>query len=89
MITRDSNYIDGRWQPASGTERFDVTDSATEQIIGTVTAATAADADSAVAAARQEILSENWDGLLLPSQVSAAMLPCGLTSSGSVSAVTL
>ncbi|MEI6251827.1 MAG: aldehyde dehydrogenase family protein [Mycobacteriaceae bacterium] len=53
MITRDSNYIDGRWQPASGTERFEVTDSATEEIIGTVTAATAADAEAAVAAARR------------------------------------
>lgn len=52
MITRDCNYIDGRWQPASGTETFEVTDSTTEEVIGTVTAATAADAESAVAAAR-------------------------------------
>lgn len=52
MITRDCNYIGGRWQPASGTETFEVTDSTTGEVIGTVTAATAADAESAVAAAR-------------------------------------
>ena len=49
MITRDSNYIGGQWRLASGSERFEVTDSATEEIIGTVTAATSADADAAVA----------------------------------------
>ncbi len=53
MIIRDSSYIDGQWCRASGTETFEVTDSATEEIIGTVTAATAADADAAVAAARR------------------------------------
>ena len=42
MITRDSNYIGGQWRLASGSERFEVTDSATEEIIGTVTAATSA-----------------------------------------------
>ena len=52
MITRDCNYIKGGWQRASGTENFEVTDSTTEEIIGTVTAATSADADAAVAAAR-------------------------------------
>lgn len=52
IITRDSNFIGGQWRRAGGTEHFEVTDSATEEIIGTVTAATAADADAAVAAAR-------------------------------------
>lgn len=52
MITRDCNYIKGGWQRASGTENFEVTDSTTEEIIGTVTAATSGDADAAVAAAR-------------------------------------
>ena len=41
-ITRDSNFIGGQWRRAGGTEHFEVTDSATEEIIGTVTAATAA-----------------------------------------------
>jgi len=52
VITRDCNYIKGGWQRASGTEKFEVTDSTTEEIIGTVTAATSGDADAAVAAAR-------------------------------------
>lgn len=52
MIERDSHYIGGQWRPASGTERFDVTDAATEQVIGTVVAGTAQDAEAAVAAAR-------------------------------------
>ena len=52
VITRDCNYIKGGWQRASGTENFEVTDSTTEEIIGTVTAATSGDADAAVAAAR-------------------------------------
>ena len=52
VITRDCNYIKGGWQRASGTETFEVTDSTTEEIIGTVTAATSGDADAAVAAAR-------------------------------------
>jgi aldehyde dehydrogenase (NAD+) len=52
VITRDCNYIKGGWQRASGTENFEVTDSTTEAIIGTVTAATSGDADAAVAAAR-------------------------------------
>jgi aldehyde dehydrogenase (NAD+) len=52
MIIRDSSYIGGQWCRAGGSETFEVRDSATEEIIGRVTAATAADADSAVAAAR-------------------------------------
>jgi len=53
MITRDSSYIGGEWRRAGGTEVFEVTDSATEEVIGTVVSGTAADAESAVAAARQ------------------------------------
>ena len=52
MIIRDSSYIGGKWCPAGGSETFEVTDSSTGEIIGRVTAATAADADAAVAAAR-------------------------------------
>ena len=48
VITRDCNYIKGGWQRASGTENFEVTDSTTEEIIGTVTAATSGDADFAI-----------------------------------------
>jgi aldehyde dehydrogenase (NAD+) len=53
MITRDSSYIGGEWRRAGGTEVFEVTDSATEEVIGTVVSGTASDADAAVSAARQ------------------------------------
>jgi aldehyde dehydrogenase (NAD+) len=61
VITRDCNYIKGGWQRASGTENFEVTDSTTEEIIGTVTAATSGDADAAVAAARAAF--REWSAL--------------------------
>jgi len=49
---RDSFYIDGGWRPAAGDEVIEVVNPATEQVIATVPAGTAADADAAVAAAR-------------------------------------
>ena len=52
MIERHSNYIGGTWRPATGSETFEVTNSATEEIIGTVRAASADDANAAVRAAR-------------------------------------
>ena len=51
-IVRDSLYIGGEWVPAGG-ETVDVTDSATEQVVGTVTLGTPDDVDRAVAAARE------------------------------------
>ena len=44
-------YIDGRWQSASDGARFDVYDPATEQVIASVSSATAEDAKAAVDAA--------------------------------------
>ena len=52
MIERHSHYIGGQWRPATGSETFEVTNSATEEIIGTVRAGTADDANAAVQAAR-------------------------------------
>ena len=49
---RDALYIGGRWQAAAGTERIEVIDPVTEQVIGQVPAGTAADVDAAVRAAR-------------------------------------
>jgi aldehyde dehydrogenase (NAD+) len=51
-ITRDTFYIDGQWVAPAGTEFIEVENPATEEIIGKVPAGTAADVDSAVAAAR-------------------------------------
>jgi aldehyde dehydrogenase (NAD+) len=45
-------YIGGQWCPARGTERIDVVDPATEEVIGRVPAGTALDVDDAVRAAR-------------------------------------
>jgi len=52
MIERHSHYIGGQWRPATGSETFEVTNSATEEVIGTVRAGTADDANAAVRAAR-------------------------------------
>ena len=47
----DAHYIDGRWQPSHGTERFDVVNAATEDVIATIPLGDADDANAAVAAA--------------------------------------
>ena len=52
MVEHDAHYIDGRWQPSHGTERFDVVDAATEDVIATIPLGDADDANAAVAAAR-------------------------------------
>ena len=52
MIEHDAHYIDGRWQPSRGTERFDVVNAATEDVIATIPLGDADDANAAVAAAR-------------------------------------
>ncbi|MGO8875422.1 MAG: aldehyde dehydrogenase family protein [Acidimicrobiales bacterium] len=52
MDVRDKLYIDGAWVAPHSTETVEVIDSATEEVIGTVPLATAADVDAAVAAAR-------------------------------------
>ncbi|MBQ6642960.1 MAG: aldehyde dehydrogenase family protein, partial [Saccharopolyspora sp.] len=48
---RTEHVIDGVYVAGSG-ERIDVVDPATEQVVGSVPAGTAADVDAAVAAAR-------------------------------------
>lgn len=52
MQTPDGFYIDGAWRPASGHDRIDVINPATEQRIARVAAAGPADVDAAVMAAR-------------------------------------
>lgn len=52
MTDHDSHYIDGRWQTSHGSERIEVTNSATEEVIATVPVGDAQDANAAVAAAR-------------------------------------
>ncbi len=49
---RDKIYIGGEWVEPSGGERIEVVNATTEEVMGTIPACTAADADRAVAAAR-------------------------------------
>jgi aldehyde dehydrogenase (NAD+) len=51
LMTRDMLYIDGGWVASSGTDRIDVENPATEQIIGSVPSGTSEDVDRAVKAA--------------------------------------
>ncbi|MFE0463318.1 aldehyde dehydrogenase family protein, partial [Kitasatospora sp. NPDC058965] len=52
MQQHADQYIGGRWQPSLGGGVLEVVNPATEQVIATVPAGTAADVDAAVAAAR-------------------------------------
>ncbi|MBO0676687.1 aldehyde dehydrogenase family protein [Mycolicibacterium sp. S2-37] len=51
--TRRTLFIDGRWVAPSGAGGIEVTDPATEKVIGSVPSGTAADVDAAVDAARR------------------------------------
>ena len=58
MINREALYIDGQWiKPATG-EVIEVDEAATEEIIGTVPAGDAADAERAILAARRAF--DDW-----------------------------
>jgi acyl-CoA reductase-like NAD-dependent aldehyde dehydrogenase len=52
VITRDTIYINGEWVPSTGTGTLSVTNSTTEELLGTVPGGTPEDVDKAVAAAR-------------------------------------
>ncbi|HXY43265.1 MAG TPA: aldehyde dehydrogenase family protein [Acidimicrobiales bacterium] len=58
MDVRDKLYIDGAWVAPSSTDSGEVTDSATEEVIGRVPLGSASDVDAAVAAARAAF--EEW-----------------------------
>jgi aldehyde dehydrogenase (NAD+) len=52
LIVRDSIFINGAWVPSSGTGTLEVTNSTTEEVMGTIPDGTPADVDAAVAAAK-------------------------------------
>lgn len=52
LITRDTIYINGAWVPSAGSGTLEVTNSTTEEVMGTIPDGTAADVDAAVAAAK-------------------------------------
>ena len=51
-------YIDGAWVPSDGTDRIEVINAGTEQVMGSIPDGTASDVDRAVAAARRAF--EGW-----------------------------
>jgi len=55
---RDKIFIGGEWVEPRGAERLEVINSTTEEVMGTIPGCTAADVDSAVAAAREAF--ESW-----------------------------
>ena len=60
---RLDHYIGGAWAPSAGGKRFPVENPATEDLLGEVAAADAADVDRAVAAARACFDSDAWQKL--------------------------
>jgi acyl-CoA reductase-like NAD-dependent aldehyde dehydrogenase len=56
--TREQIFIGGNWVDPEGGETLEVTNSATEETIGTIVSCTAADADRAVVAAREAF--DSW-----------------------------
>lgn len=55
VLDRTSLYIDGEWVASAGTDRIEVLNPATEEVIAQVAAGTPADVDRAVAAARRAL----------------------------------
>ncbi len=66
-------YIDGAWVESSGTERFELVSPNSEEVIGIVAAASNADMDRAVAAARAAFDTGPWPQLP-PAQRGALVL---------------
>jgi acyl-CoA reductase-like NAD-dependent aldehyde dehydrogenase len=52
LQARDTVFIGGEWVKPRGTETLEVVNSSTEEVMGTIPACTAEDADLAVRAAR-------------------------------------
>jgi aldehyde dehydrogenase (NAD+) len=65
---RDSLFIDGQWMSASG-EPFEILSPTTEEPIARIRAASEADMDAAVAAARRAFDDGGWSGLGLEARL--------------------
>ena len=53
MYSNFGQFIDGKWQPSSNNETYDVINPATEEIIGKASKASAADVDKALKSAQK------------------------------------
>ena len=58
MIEHGEHYIGGQWQPSKGPEKIEVINAATEEVMGSIPAGNAEDADLAVRAAREAF--DSW-----------------------------
>jgi betaine-aldehyde dehydrogenase len=65
MFERNDHFIGGAWVPAQGTETIEVVSPATEQLVGRIPAATMAEVDVAVDAARAAFGTGPWPKLSL------------------------
>ena len=63
MITYDRLYLGGEWVEPAGSDRLEVVNPATLEVIGSTPEGTAADMDRAVAAARASQESGPWAGM--------------------------
>ena len=57
MIEHGAHYIGGRWQPSNGKDTIAVVNAATEEVMGSIPAGNAEDADLAARAAREAFAS--------------------------------
>ncbi|MEU8632569.1 aldehyde dehydrogenase [Amycolatopsis sp. NPDC048633] len=63
MLVHEGLYIGGEWRTAADNPSIEVRSPSTEELIGSVPAATPGDVDAAVAAARRALRSAEWAGL--------------------------
>ncbi|MBL8150775.1 MAG: aldehyde dehydrogenase family protein [Blastocatellia bacterium] len=70
MLSYDKIYINGEWVASTGTDRIDVINSTTEEVMGQIPNGTAEDVDRAVAAAKKAF--ETWAST--PIEVRAGFL---------------
>src|SRR4051812_8321428 len=59
-IDHEAFFIDGAWRAAQSEDRFDIISPRSEEVIGHVPAASRADIDAAVAAARRAFVEGEW-----------------------------
>ncbi len=67
-IDHERLYVGGAWVASAGTERIDVVNASTEQVMGSIPAGTPADVDAAVAAARAAF--EGWSTTPLDERIA-------------------
>jgi aldehyde dehydrogenase (NAD+) len=67
MREQGAHYIGGHWQPSNGQDRIEVVNAATEEVLGSIPAGNAEDADKAVRAAREAFAS--WSTTSVPERV--------------------